>query len=139
MPVAEGGAAPAYATSSTWSSGSAAPTPTSVTCCAPTSAPSRTSCFGRPRRDATAGSAGSSPGELFGNGNNEPGAKHAGDFSKSTTFTPEGDGFVVNGTKYYSTGTPYADHTFVTGVTDAGLPVTALLTLGTDGITVEDD
>ncbi|HTW16688.1 MAG TPA: hypothetical protein VMF51_16255 [Nocardioides sp.] len=90
-----------------------------------------------PRRDRWLGRV--VAGELFGNGNNELGAKHAGDFSKSTTFTPEGDGFVVNGTKYYSTGTLYADHTFVTGVTDAGLPVTALLTLGTDGITVEDD
>ncbi|GAB6897027.1 acyl-CoA dehydrogenase family protein [Kineosporia succinea] len=78
-------------------------------------------------------------GELFGNGNNELGAKHAGDFSKSTTFTPDGDSYVVNGTKYYSTGTLYADHTFVTGVTPEGLPVQALLTLGTEGITVEDD
>ncbi|GAA3628794.1 acyl-CoA dehydrogenase family protein [Kineosporia mesophila] len=78
-------------------------------------------------------------GELFGNGNNELGAKHAGDYNKSTTFTPDGDDYVVNGTKYYSTGTLYADHTFVTGVTDAGVPVQALLTLGTDGITIEDD
>ncbi|SHN47690.1 oxidoreductase [Cryptosporangium aurantiacum] len=78
-------------------------------------------------------------GELFGNGNNELGAKHAGDFGKSTTFTPEGDSYVVNGTKYYSTGTLFADHTFVTGVTDTGVPVQALLTLSTDGITVEDD
>ncbi|MBB2946537.1 alkylation response protein AidB-like acyl-CoA dehydrogenase [Actinoplanes lutulentus] len=78
-------------------------------------------------------------GELFGNGNNELGAKHAGDFGKSTTFTPDGDDYVVEGTKYYSTGTLYADHTFVTGVTDTGIPVQALLTLGAEGLTVEDD
>ncbi len=78
-------------------------------------------------------------GELFGNGNNELGAKHAGDFNKSTTFTPDGDDYVVNGTKYYSTGTLYADHTFVTGVTTSGLPVQALLTVGTKGLTIEDD
>ncbi|GAA1604956.1 acyl-CoA dehydrogenase family protein [Actinoplanes couchii] len=78
-------------------------------------------------------------GELFGNGNNELGAKHAGDYGKSTTFTPDGDEYVVEGAKYYSTGTLYADHTFVTGVTDTGVPVSALLTLGAGGITVEDD
>lgn len=78
-------------------------------------------------------------GELFGNGNNELGATHAGDFAKSTTFTPDGEEYVVEGTKYYSTGTLYADHTFVTGVTADGIPVQALLSLDTDGITVEDD
>ncbi|GAB3260870.1 acyl-CoA dehydrogenase family protein [Kineosporia babensis] len=78
-------------------------------------------------------------GDLFGNGNNELGAKHAGDFSKSTTFTPDGDSYIVNGAKYYSTGTLYADHTFVTGVTPDGFPVQALLTLGAEGITIEDD
>ncbi|WZH53355.1 MAG: hypothetical protein PIR53_05000 [Nocardioides alkalitolerans] len=78
-------------------------------------------------------------GELFGNGNNELGAKHAGDFAKSTTFTRDGEEYVVDGTMYYSTGTLYADHTFVTGVTPEGLPVQALLSLDTDGITVEDD
>ena len=90
-----------------------------------------------PRRDRWIGRV--VAGELFGNGNNELGATHAGDFNKSTTFTADGDEFVVNGTKYYSTGTLYADHTFVTGVTADGLPVQALVTLGTEGVTVEDD
>ncbi|GAA1724975.1 acyl-CoA dehydrogenase family protein [Aeromicrobium alkaliterrae] len=78
-------------------------------------------------------------GELFGNGNNELGATHAGDYNKSTTFTPDAEGFVINGTKYYSTGTLYADHTFVTGVTSDGLPVQALLSLDNSGIHVVDD
>ncbi|MBA5847390.1 oxidoreductase [Gordonia amicalis] len=78
-------------------------------------------------------------GELIGNGNNELGNRHAGDFAKSTTFTPDGDGYRLDGVKYYSTGTLYAEHTFVTGVTSEGVPVQALLSLGRAGITVEDD
>ncbi|MCF8604001.1 acyl-CoA dehydrogenase family protein [Gordonia sp. HY442] len=78
-------------------------------------------------------------GELIGNGNNELGAKHAGDFAKSTTFTPVDGGYRVDGVKYYSTGTLYAEHTFVTGVTADGVPVQALITLDRDGLTVEDD
>lgn len=78
-------------------------------------------------------------GELIGNGNNELGSRHAGDFAKSTTFTPDGDGYRLDGVKYYSTGTLYSEHTFVTGVTPDGVPVQALLPLSRVGITVEDD
>ncbi|TSD93711.1 oxidoreductase [Gordonia rubripertincta] len=78
-------------------------------------------------------------GELIGNGNNELGNKHAGDFAKSTTFTPTGGGYRLDGVKYYSTGTLYAEHTFVTGVTPEAVPVQALLPLSREGITVEDD
>lgn len=78
-------------------------------------------------------------GALFGNGNNELGALHAGDFAKNTTFTPDGDGYRVTGTKYYSTGTLYADYSFVTGVTADGLPATALIPVDRDGVTLDDD
>lgn len=78
-------------------------------------------------------------GELIGNGNNELNNRHAGDFNKATTFTPDGDGYRLDGVKYYSTGTLYSEHTFVTGVTPDGLPVQALVPLGRPGITVEDD
>ncbi|ANY23649.1 oxidoreductase [Gordonia terrae] len=78
-------------------------------------------------------------GELIGNGNNELSSRHAGDFAKSTTFTPDGDGYRLDGVKYYSTGTLYSEHTFVTGVTPGGVPVQALIPLDRPGIIVEDD
>nr|WP_221247250.1 oxidoreductase [Gordonia humi] len=78
-------------------------------------------------------------GELIGNGNNELSGKHAGDFAKSTTFTPVDGGYRVDGVKYYSTGTLYSEHAFVTGVTPDGVPVQALVTLDRAGLTVEDD
>ncbi|MEU6131799.1 acyl-CoA dehydrogenase family protein [Saccharopolyspora sp. NPDC047091] len=78
-------------------------------------------------------------GGLFGNGNNELGALHAGDFAKGTMFTPDGEGFRLNGTKFYSTGTLYADFSFVTGVTADGLPATALIPVDRDGVELLDD
>ncbi|MDW5593847.1 acyl-CoA dehydrogenase family protein [Conexibacter stalactiti] len=79
-------------------------------------------------------------GALIGNGNNELTTRHAGDFAKATTLTPAGDGgFLLNGTKYYSTGTLYSDYTFVTAVTPDGMPAFVLVPTDRDGVTVEDD
>ncbi|MEU7815633.1 acyl-CoA dehydrogenase family protein [Pseudonocardia sp. NPDC049154] len=78
-------------------------------------------------------------GALFGNGNNEIGsALPAG--QSSTVFTAQPDGaYTVTGTKYYSTGTLYADYSFVTGATDTGRPAFALLPVDREGVTLEDD
>jgi len=49
-------------------------------------------------------------GRLFGNATTELGTREAGGRSPyATTLTPDGDGYRLNGTKYYSTGTLFAD------------------------------
>jgi alkylation response protein AidB-like acyl-CoA dehydrogenase len=78
-------------------------------------------------------------GALIGVGNNELIDRHAGDFAKATTFTPDGDGWLLSGTKYYSTGTLFCDYAFVTGVTPDGTPAFALIPTDRDGVTLEDD
>jgi alkylation response protein AidB-like acyl-CoA dehydrogenase len=79
-------------------------------------------------------------GELVGNAITEASGAHAGDFvGLGTTFTPDGDGFRISGTKYYSTGTLYADHVWVWGVTPDGLPASAVVPTGREGVDVIDD
>ena len=49
-------------------------------------------------------------GRLFGNASTELGTRAAGGTAPfATTLTPDGDGYRLNGTKYYSTGTLFAD------------------------------
>jgi alkylation response protein AidB-like acyl-CoA dehydrogenase len=78
-------------------------------------------------------------GALIGVGNNELVALQAGDPRKTTTLTPDGDGWVLQGTKFYSTGTLYCDWSFVTGVTADGAPAFALVPTDREGVTLEDD
>ncbi|GAA1724951.1 acyl-CoA dehydrogenase family protein [Aeromicrobium alkaliterrae] len=79
-------------------------------------------------------------GSVIGNAITEPTGAAAGDFAGlATTFTPTGDDWTVTGTKFYSTGTLYADRVWVWGVTDAGVPASALVPLDRPGITVVDD
>jgi len=78
-------------------------------------------------------------GALIGVGNNELVALHAGDVRKTTTLTPDGDDWILQGTKYYSTGTLYCDWMFVTAVTPEGTPAFALVPTDREGVTVEDD
>jgi alkylation response protein AidB-like acyl-CoA dehydrogenase len=81
-------------------------------------------------------------GSVIGNAITEPTGAAAGDFAGlATTFSPDpgSDGWLLTGTKFYSTGTLYADHVWVWGVTDAGGPASALIPLDRPGITVVDD
>ena len=81
-------------------------------------------------------------GSVIGNAITEPSGAAAGDFTRlATTFSPapDGDGWLT-GTKYYSTGTLYADRVWVWGVTDATASLPALSSRSTGaGITVVDD
>ena len=79
-------------------------------------------------------------GELVGNAITEPAGAHAGDFAGlATTLTPDGDGWVVNGTKYYSTGNLYSDRIWVWGVTPDGIPANAVVPVDREGVMLEDD
>jgi alkylation response protein AidB-like acyl-CoA dehydrogenase len=79
-------------------------------------------------------------GEIIGNAISESSGAHAGDFAGvSTTITPDGEGWIVRGTKYYSTGTLYSQRVQVWGVTPDGVPASALVPTDREGVTVEDD
>lgn len=76
-------------------------------------------------------------GALFGNGTIE---RHTTDlFGFETTLTPDGDGYRLNGEKYYSTGTLYADYASVMAVTPDQEVVAAVVPTARDGVTLEDD
>ena len=77
-------------------------------------------------------------GEIAGNAWSEVGKVKLGD--TVTKVTPEGDGFRVDGEKYYSTGTIFADWIDTYAVrSDNGAPVVAILRADQPGVTRVDD
>jgi SfnB family sulfur acquisition oxidoreductase len=76
-------------------------------------------------------------GERFGNALSERGTKTVADYR--TTLTPEGDGFRINGTKFYSTGALFAQWIpIVARAADNSLYV-AFASAQNPGLTVVDD
>jgi len=78
-------------------------------------------------------------GETFGGGFSELGLAQAGATNFETTFVPTGDHYVLNGTKFYSTGNLYADWLFVTGRLADGRQASALLPVDRAGVDLVDD
>ena len=79
-------------------------------------------------------------GELVGNAITEPAGVQAGDFlGLATTIAPEGEGWILDGTKYYSTGNLYCERIWVWAVTPEGVPVNAVVPRDREGVTLEDD
>ncbi|WP_366268885.1 acyl-CoA dehydrogenase family protein [Rhodobacter sp. 24-YEA-8] len=78
-------------------------------------------------------------GDLLGTGASELGVHGIGGPSFNTTLTPEGDGFVLNGEKYYSTGNLYTDHILVSAVTLDGQFATALVPVRDPGVVIAED
>lgn len=79
-------------------------------------------------------------GRLFGNASTELGTRAAGGTAPfATTLVPDGDGYRLNGTKYYSTGTLFADWVIsrVSGP-DGGI-VTVAVPTDRPGVIREDD
>lgn len=77
-------------------------------------------------------------GETAGNGWTEVGSVKLGD--TITKVTPDGDGFRVDGDKYYSTGTIYADWIDVYATrSDTGAPVIAIVATTDPGVEIHDD
>ncbi|WP_034992469.1 acyl-CoA dehydrogenase family protein [Beijerinckia mobilis] len=77
-------------------------------------------------------------GEIAGNGWTEVGSVKLGD--TTTKVTPTGDDFSIEGEKYYSTGSIFADwiDTFATR-TDTGEPVIAIVKTAQPGVERRDD
>ncbi|MEU1984810.1 acyl-CoA dehydrogenase family protein [Nocardia sp. NPDC019395] len=75
-------------------------------------------------------------GTLVGNAITEPGVGAVDRYQ--TRLTPSGDGWLLNGTKYYSTGSLYADHILVAADRD-GERVGVLVDADAEGVRQHDD
>jgi alkylation response protein AidB-like acyl-CoA dehydrogenase len=62
-----------------------------------------------------------------------------GTYPLKTTLTPDGDGFRLRGTKYYSTGSLYADFVLVRATAADGLGVTVVVPAARAGVELIDD
>lgn len=78
-------------------------------------------------------------GAIVGNAFTEISSQNAGNLVFETTLSPDGDGYRLNGTKYYSTGTLYADWTYVKASTPDGSPVDVVIPTDREGVIIEDD
>jgi alkylation response protein AidB-like acyl-CoA dehydrogenase len=76
-------------------------------------------------------------GTLFGNGTVERSTTDM--FAFETTLVPDGDGYRLDGTKYYSTGTLYADRVAVSARLPDGTVASAIVPVDRAGVHVADD
>lgn len=78
-------------------------------------------------------------GAIVGNASTELGSTPAGAFTWKTQLRPDGNGFLLNGTKFFTTGTLYADYAEVIASDPDGATVIALVPTDRAGVTVLDD
>lgn len=78
-------------------------------------------------------------GAIVGNASTELGSTPAGAFTWKTQLKPDGNGFLLNGTKFFTTGTLYADYAEVIASDPDGATVIALVPTDRAGVTVLDD
>jgi alkylation response protein AidB-like acyl-CoA dehydrogenase len=78
-------------------------------------------------------------GRIFGLGASELGAQNIGDGSSQTRLSVDGDGFRLNGHKYYSTGNYYADILYVHATSPEGERVAAVIPADRAGVDRSDD
>jgi alkylation response protein AidB-like acyl-CoA dehydrogenase len=62
-----------------------------------------------------------------------------GDIRPNTTLTPDGDNYLLNGTKYYSTGTLYSDYVLVRVAVTSGGTGAMLIPVKREGVELIDD
>ncbi|MER7394284.1 acyl-CoA dehydrogenase family protein [Streptomyces sp. NPDC000151] len=79
-------------------------------------------------------------GALIGNAASERGTAHPGDIETRLTRSPdEDDAYRLNGTKFYSTGSLFADHVLVTALDEDDQRVRVLLPSDREGLRLLDD
>lgn len=76
-------------------------------------------------------------GEMIGSGFSELAGLKVGDHS--TTIVPDGDFYRLNGEKFYTTGSIYADWINLAAVDGSGSPVAALVPTSVSGVEILDD
>lgn len=78
-------------------------------------------------------------GAIVGNASTELGTEPAGGFVWQTKLTEDGDAYRLNGKKFFTTGTLYADYAEVLASDPDDASVIALVPTDRDGVTVLDD
>ncbi len=79
-------------------------------------------------------------GEIFGNAITEMGGGAAvGTWAFTTTLLPSGDGYVLDGKKYYCTGSRYSDWVMVWAAGADGVATTAIVPINREGVEFADD
>jgi alkylation response protein AidB-like acyl-CoA dehydrogenase len=78
-------------------------------------------------------------GAIIGVASAELSSSKVGGVIPDTTLTPDGDGYRLNGTKYYSTGTLYSDYVMVRATDPAGAVASVIIPSRREGITQLDD
>lgn len=79
-------------------------------------------------------------GEIIGNAMTEIGGKDpVGSFVTHTQLVPDGDGFRLNGTKYFCTGSLFSDWVWVLTSTPDGELTAVVVPIDREGVTLEDD
>jgi alkylation response protein AidB-like acyl-CoA dehydrogenase len=78
-------------------------------------------------------------GAIIGLATTELDTPQVGNIVPNTTFTPDGDDYLLNGTKYYSTGTLYSDYVLVRAADPAGRPGATIIPVKREGIELIDD
>lgn len=78
-------------------------------------------------------------GDIFGNAYTELSARPVGSYQFDTRLAPDGEGYRLNGTKYFSTGTLYADWVYVSASTQEGISTGAIIPADRPGVRIDDD
>jgi alkylation response protein AidB-like acyl-CoA dehydrogenase len=78
-------------------------------------------------------------GAIIGLASAELSSAKVGGVSPDTTLAPDGGGYRLNGTKYYSTGTLYSDYVMVRATDPAGAVASVIIPSRREGITQLDD
>ncbi|NLU76240.1 acyl-CoA dehydrogenase [Streptomyces sp. HNM0575] len=78
-------------------------------------------------------------GALFGNATGETDTKHPGEIRTLLSRSADGGGYRLNGTKFYSTGSLFADYVVVAAVDEQERRVRVLLPRGREGMRLLDD
>jgi alkylation response protein AidB-like acyl-CoA dehydrogenase len=78
-------------------------------------------------------------GAIIGLATTELETPKVGDIKPNTTLTPDGDNYLLNGTKYYSTGTLYSDYVLVRVADTSGATGATLIPVKREGIELIDD
>ncbi|GAA3679182.1 acyl-CoA dehydrogenase family protein [Nocardioides ginsengisoli] len=76
--------------------------------------------------------------KIVGNGFSEQSRKPVG-LHFDTAFTPDGDGYRLNGTKFYSTGSIYSDYTQIWAAAPDGRIAGAVIPVDRAGVSILDD
>ncbi|MEV7693418.1 hypothetical protein AB0N73_08805 [Microbacterium sp. NPDC089189] len=78
-------------------------------------------------------------GELFGNATTEAGDAVIGRIGTRVVPAPDGDGYLLSGRKFYSTGNLYAQWIPVAAVDEEDRPLTVIVPRDREGVVVHDD